>query len=47
LVAEARLIPGATAEVMGAVPNGVQVRTTAGEHTVPDEIAAQLYVSAA
>jgi DtxR family Mn-dependent transcriptional regulator len=47
MVARARLIPGATAEVMGTVPDGVQVRTTAGDHTVPDEIAAQLYVSAA
>jgi len=47
MVARLRLIPGAAAEVVGAVADGVQVRTTAGEHTVPDEIAAQLYVSAA
>ena len=47
LVATARLIPGATAEVVGRAPDGVQVRTPAGEHTVPDDVAEQMYVSAA
>jgi DtxR family Mn-dependent transcriptional regulator len=47
LVANARLIPGAHAEVVGRGPEGVQVRTTVGDTTVPDEIAEQMYVSAA
>jgi DtxR family Mn-dependent transcriptional regulator len=47
LVANARLIPGAHAEVVGRGPEGVQVRTAVGDTTVPDEIAEQMYVSAA
>jgi DtxR family Mn-dependent transcriptional regulator len=47
LVAAARLIPGARAEIVGRAPGGVQVRTSAGDTTVPDAIAEQMYVSAA
>ena len=47
IVANARLIPGASAEVVGRGPDGVQVRTSVGDTTVPDDIAEQLYVSAA
>jgi DtxR family Mn-dependent transcriptional regulator len=47
LVANAKLTPGAHAEVVGRGPEGVQVRTSNGDTTVPDEIAEQLYVSAA
>ena len=47
LVANARLIPGAHAEVVGRGPEGVQVRTAVGDTTVPDDIAEQMYVSAA
>ncbi len=47
LVADARLIPGSSAEVVGRGPEGVTVRTDAGDTTVPDEIAEQLYVIAA
>jgi DtxR family Mn-dependent transcriptional regulator len=47
LVANAKLTPGAHAEVVGRGPEGVQVRTSSGDTTVPDEIAEQLYVSAA
>ena len=46
LVAEARLIPGAQATVLGPEPTGVRVCTSAGERVVPSEIALQLYVSA-
>jgi len=46
LVADARLIPGAQATVLGVEPTGVQVRTSAGERLVPTEIAQQLFVSA-
>jgi DtxR family Mn-dependent transcriptional regulator len=45
LVAEARLIPGAQATVLGGEPEGVRVRTSAGERVVPTEVAQQLYVS--
>jgi len=45
LVAKSRLIPGASAEVLSRGPAGVAVRTAAGEHTVPPDVAAQLYVS--
>jgi DtxR family Mn-dependent transcriptional regulator len=47
LVAAAHLIPGSRAEVVGSGPEGVQVRTDAGDTTVPAEIAQQMYVSAA
>ncbi len=47
LVADARLIPGSAAEVMGRSSSGVQVRTGAGDTTVPPDIAEQMYVSAA
>jgi DtxR family Mn-dependent transcriptional regulator len=47
LVAAARLIPGAHAEIVGRGPAGVQVRTAVGDTTVPDEIAEQMYVSVA
>ena len=46
LVAEARLIPGAQATVLGAEPTGVRVRTSAGECVVPSVVAHQLFVSA-
>ncbi len=46
-VADARLIPGAQATVVGSEPTGVRVRTSAGEKVVPAEIALQLYVSVA
>lgn len=47
LVAAAHLIPGSRAEVVGSGPEGVQVRTDAGDTTVPAEIAQQMYVNAA
>jgi DtxR family transcriptional regulator, iron-dependent repressor len=47
LVAAARLIPGARAEIVGRAPGGVQVRTAAGDTMVPDAVAEQMYVSAA
>ena len=47
LVARARLIPGSSAEVVATGAAGVTVRTAAGDHTVPPDVAAQLYVSAA
>ncbi len=47
MIAKARLIPGASAEVVGRGPDGVQVRTSVGDTTVPDDIAEQMYVSAA
>jgi DtxR family Mn-dependent transcriptional regulator len=47
LVAAARLIPGASAEIVGHGPEGVQVRTAAGDTIVPDEVAEQMYVSVA
>lgn len=45
LVAEARLIPGAQATVIGSEDGGTRVRTSAGERVVPLEISQQLYVS--
>jgi len=47
LLARARLIPGARAEVMGRDVEGVQVRTAVGDTTVPDDVAEQTYVSVA
>ena len=47
LVARARMIPGAVATVISRGPDGVKVRTAAGEHTIPPEVASYMYVSAA
>jgi DtxR family Mn-dependent transcriptional regulator len=47
LIAKARLIPGATATVLERGDGGVKVKTSAGEHTVPAEVAEQMYVAAA
>jgi DtxR family Mn-dependent transcriptional regulator len=46
LVARARLIPGSTATVVSSGPDGVVVDTPAGEHTVPVEVAEQMFVTA-
>jgi DtxR family Mn-dependent transcriptional regulator len=46
LVARARLIPGSTATVVSNGPDGVVVDTPAGEHTVPLEVAEQMFVTA-
>jgi hypothetical protein len=46
LVARARLIPGSTATVVSSGPDGVVVDTPAGEHTVPLEVAEQMFVTA-
>ena len=46
LVARARLIPGSTATVLSNGPDGVVVDTPAGEHTVPLEVAEQMFVTA-
>ena len=45
-VAQARLMPGATVTVVERTPEGIVVRTSDGEHTVPLDVAQQLYVSA-
>ncbi|MBM3674280.1 MAG: metal-dependent transcriptional regulator [Actinobacteria bacterium] len=45
LVARARLIPGASATVLSRNPDGVRVKTGAGEHTVPTGVAEQMYVT--
>jgi len=45
-VAQAQLTPGATVTVVERTPEGIVVRTSDGEHTVPLEVAQQLYVSA-
>jgi DtxR family Mn-dependent transcriptional regulator len=47
LVAAAQLTPGCDAEVVTRGARGVDVRTGTGDHTVPDDVAAQLFVSAA
>lgn len=47
LLADARLIPGARAEVLERNAKGVKVRTSVGDTMVPDEVAEQTYVSAA
>ncbi|MGH8983805.1 MAG: metal-dependent transcriptional regulator [Acidimicrobiia bacterium] len=45
LLAQARLIPGCTATVLESGASGVKVKTSVGEHTVPAEVAEQLYVA--
>lgn len=46
LLARARLIPGCNATVVGRGGNGgVKVKTSAGEHTVPADVAEQLFVA--
>jgi DtxR family transcriptional regulator, Mn-dependent transcriptional regulator len=45
LLARARLIPGCSATVIERSDGGVKVKTTAGEHTVPAEVAEQTYVA--
>jgi len=46
LLARARLIPGCSATVIEQGDGGgVKVQTTAGEHTVPAEVAEQMYVA--
>jgi DtxR family Mn-dependent transcriptional regulator len=45
MIANARLIPGANATVLGRDDDGVRVKTTTGEHVVPDAVAGQLFVS--
>ncbi|MBM3670733.1 MAG: metal-dependent transcriptional regulator [Actinobacteria bacterium] len=47
LLAHSRMIPGAAATVLSRGPNGVKVRTAAGEHTIPPDVASYMYVSAA
>ncbi|MBM3659137.1 MAG: metal-dependent transcriptional regulator [Actinobacteria bacterium] len=44
-VAHARLIPGAAVTVVERTPEGVVVQTTDGDHTVPLDVAQQLYVT--
>jgi DtxR family Mn-dependent transcriptional regulator len=46
LLARARLIPGCSATVVERNGSDVTVKTTAGEHTVPAEVAEQMYVAA-
>jgi DtxR family transcriptional regulator, iron-dependent repressor len=46
LLARARLIPGASATVVERNNGGVKMKTAAGEHTVPAEVAEQMYVAA-
>jgi DtxR family Mn-dependent transcriptional regulator len=46
LLARARLIPGCTATVLESGDRGVKVKTSVGEHTVPVDVAEQLYVAA-
>jgi hypothetical protein len=45
LLAQARLIPGCTATVLESGDAGVKVKTSVGEHTVPADVAEQLYVA--
>jgi DtxR family Mn-dependent transcriptional regulator len=45
-VAQVRLTPGSAVTVVERTPTGVLVRTDDGEHTVPLEVAQQLYVTA-
>ena len=45
LVADARLIPGATATVMERRADGMRVKTPAGEHTIPIVVAEQMFVT--
>ena len=46
LLARARLIPGCTATVIERKNGEVTVKTAAGEHTVPADVAEQMYVAA-
>jgi DtxR family Mn-dependent transcriptional regulator len=46
LLARARLIPGATATILERKNGEVRVKTAAGEHTVPADVAEQMYVAA-
>jgi len=46
LIANAQLMPGCTAEVLEQTTDGIQVKTSSGEHVVPTAVAEQLYVSA-
>jgi len=46
LVAQARLVPGASATVLSRDDTGVRVKTATGEHVVPAKVAEQLYVAA-
>jgi DtxR family Mn-dependent transcriptional regulator len=46
-VADASLVPGATATVVARETDGVRVRTASGEHVVPTRVAEQLYVEVA
>jgi DtxR family Mn-dependent transcriptional regulator len=44
LLARTRMIPGAAATVVARSKEGVQVRTSAGESTLPSAVAEQVYV---
>jgi DtxR family transcriptional regulator, Mn-dependent transcriptional regulator len=46
LLARARLIPGASATVVERRNGDVKVKTAAGEHTVPADVAEQMFVAA-
>jgi DtxR family transcriptional regulator, Mn-dependent transcriptional regulator len=46
LLARARLIPGASATIVERKNGEVRMKTAAGEHTVPAEVAEQMYVAA-
>ena len=46
LLADAHLIPGQRAVVVGVGPNGVTVKTDSGEHEVPTPIATLMWVTA-
>jgi DtxR family Mn-dependent transcriptional regulator len=45
-IANASLVPGSTATIVGREKDGVRVRTDTGEHVVPTKVAEQLYVAA-
>jgi DtxR family transcriptional regulator, Mn-dependent transcriptional regulator len=47
LLARARLIPGCSATVVERDESGVKVKTAAGEHSVPADVAEQLFVAGA
>lgn len=47
LLSRARLVPGHSATIVRSGTEGVVVRTSAGEHVIPPEIAKRMYVSAA
>ncbi|MET0421281.1 MAG: metal-dependent transcriptional regulator [Acidimicrobiia bacterium] len=46
-LAQAKLIPGSNATVVSMGPDGVRVESEAGEHLVPNSVAALMYVVAA